>query len=357
MKMGLLGFNSEPEFQKLSDMVAGCQNSEAARRQGGFCMPEWNLAKEYAEFTTDYLYASWTLGDKKIFEDYARWLYQLLCPVIASDERGRVRALLMEHFQAVKECVGKTMSGSRQRELEEIVSKGMEAVLAEEAKACTHSEWEKGKYKEERASYLNSLMESDTRKAVALVGNFLQSDIPLPDICVDILGKTMEEVGELWHSHKISVDMEHYCTATTQTAMSQMYPAIFQSRRKGKKMVVACVGGELHEMGARMVADLFEYAGWDSVYLGAASYEELHKAAEEEKPALIALSITMPQYLVECMDSVKRLKEAFTDIRIAVGGHVLESLSEIQKDWRIDVYTRDARELVAWAENMPEEKI
>ena len=155
-------------------------------------------------FTTDYLYASWTLGDKKIFEDYARWLYQLLCPVIASDERGRVRALLMEHFQAVKECVGKTMSGSRQRELEEIVSKGMEAVLAEEAKACTYSEWEKGKYKEERASYLNSLMESDTRKAVALVGNFLQSDIPLPDICVDILGKTMEEVGELWHSHKIS---------------------------------------------------------------------------------------------------------------------------------------------------------
>lgn len=106
-----------------------------------------------------------------------------------------------------------------------------------------------------------------------------------------------------------------------------------------------------------MVADLFEYAGWDSVYLGAASYEELHKAAEEEKPDLIALSITMPQYLVECMNIVKRLKEAFTDIRIAVGGHALKSLSEIQKDWRIDVYTRDARELVAWAENMPEEKI
>ena len=89
--------------------------------------------------------------------------------------------------------------------------------IRDRAKACTHSEWEKGKYKEERASYLNSLMESDTRKAVALVGNFLQSDIPLPDICVDILGKTMEEVGELWHSHKISVDMEHYCTAVSYT--------------------------------------------------------------------------------------------------------------------------------------------
>ena len=68
MKMGLLGFNSEPEFQKLSDMVAGCQNSEAARRQGGFCMPEWNLAKEYAEFTTDYLYA---VSYTHLFFDYA----------------------------------------------------------------------------------------------------------------------------------------------------------------------------------------------------------------------------------------------------------------------------------------------
>ena len=46
MKMGLLEFNSEPEFQKLSDMAASCQDSETARRQGGYCMLEWNLAKE-----------------------------------------------------------------------------------------------------------------------------------------------------------------------------------------------------------------------------------------------------------------------------------------------------------------------
>ncbi|MDZ7776615.1 MAG: hypothetical protein U5L09_13885 [Bacteroidales bacterium] len=51
--------------------------------------------------------------------------------------------------------------------------------------------------------------------------------------------------------------------------MSQLYPYIFNSQRVGKSMVAATVGGELHEMGIRMVADFFEMEGWDTWYLGA----------------------------------------------------------------------------------------
>ena len=67
MKMGLLGFNSEPEFQKLSDMVAGCQKKAPGGKADSACRNGiWQ--RNTQEFTTDYLYASWTLGDKKIFE-------------------------------------------------------------------------------------------------------------------------------------------------------------------------------------------------------------------------------------------------------------------------------------------------
>ena len=34
-------------------------------------------------------------------------------------------------------------------------------------------------------------------------------------------------------------------------------------------MVATCIGGELHEIGIRMVADFFEMEGWDTYYLGA----------------------------------------------------------------------------------------
>ena len=157
----------------------------------------------------------------------------MLCPVIASDERGRVRALLMEHFRQSRSAWGRqcpeagkgTGRNCKQRD-------GSSAGRG--GKSMYTQRVGKREYKEEKSLYLNSLMESDTRKAVALVGNFLQSDIPSGYLC-GYSWKNHGEVGELWHSHKISVDMEHYCTATTQTAMSQMYPAIFQSRRKGKE--------------------------------------------------------------------------------------------------------------------------
>ena len=33
--------------------------------------------------------------------------------------------------------------------------------------------------------------------------------------------------------------------------------------------MAACVSGELHEIGARMLCDLLEMEGWNTIYLGA----------------------------------------------------------------------------------------
>ena len=63
---------------------------------------------------------------------------------------------------------------------------------------------------------------------------------------------------------------EHYCTAVAQMVMAQLFPVIFDDdRRPIGRVVSVCVAGELHEIGARMVADLFEMADWDTVFLGA----------------------------------------------------------------------------------------
>ena len=53
-----------------------------------------------------------------------------------------------------------------------------------------------------------------------------------------------------------------------------MYPLLFSQERKDRTILCACPGTELHEMGSRMVADLFENNGWDSIYLGAAVPED-----------------------------------------------------------------------------------
>lgn len=133
----------------------------------------------------------------------------------------------------------------------------------------------------------------------------------------------MYEVGNLWHQNIITVDKEHYCTTTTQMAMSQFYPLIFSRPRKNCKFLSCSVGSELHEMGIRMLSDLFEYQGWDSIYLGAAvPAAAVLTAIRENKPDLVGLSVTMPQYLPLCLDIVRSIRDSGLSCKIAVGAEL-----------------------------------
>lgn len=349
--MGLLKFESEPEFGKLAEYVSACQPCGALEAEV-YCAPEKRLFREYTGFTVDFLYASVQLDDKKIFEDYVLWFYELLCPVMADMPKHRVRALLLSHFSVVENGAEQIFAGAGLKKLKRFIRYGKRAAADAEVTEKSPEPLRYGKYEKERQRYLDALMRSDTKSAVAVAAEFLQTGIPVEDILVEILGETMRGVGELWHSHQISVDMEHYCTSTTQLASAQLYPVIFRQRRKKKKVLAACVGSELHEMGARMTADLFEYNGWDSIYLGAgADISYVLKQIQDHRPDLAAFSVTMPQYLVQCQEMVDRLKACYPDLKIAVGGNAFQSLSKIQGNWRIDVYARDARELVRWADD------
>ncbi len=348
--MGLLKFESEPEFGKLAEYVSACQPCGALEAEG-YCAPEKRLFREYTGFTVDFLYASVQLDDKKIFEDYVLWFYELLCPVMADMPKHRVRALLLSHFSVVENGAEQILPGQAEK---------TEKVYRVREEGCSRRRSDREisgavKVREIRkraAAVLRCAYAVRYKKCSRCGSGVLQTGIPVEDILVEILGETMRGVGELWHSHQISVDMEHYCTSTTQLASAQLYPVIFRQRRKKKKVLAACVGSELHEMGARMTADLFEYNGWDSIYLGAgADISYVLKQIQDHRPDLAAFSVTMPQYLVQCQEMVDRLKACYPDLKIAVGGNAFQSLSKIQGNWRIDVYARDARELVRWADD------
>ena len=158
------------------------------------------------------------------------------------------------------------------------------------------------------------------KKTLYLIQQFVERKIPINDIYVHILAKCMRRVGELWHTSQISVDTEHYCTSVTQMAMAQMYPMLFEKERKNKTILCACLGTELHEIGARMVADIFENDGWDSIYLGAAVPETaVIEAIRMNNPDLLALSVTMPQHLITCHDLIQAVKKEFPNLFSSCG--------------------------------------
>lgn len=347
--MSLLWMEYETEFKNLVDAAFESEQNAKSDYFAKLSDKALNIIYRDTKYNIDFLYTAFVLKEKKIMEDYARWLYHLMDSILKIYTPEQMTYYINNHLECIKTGIKKTIKEEKQDELIRLVEHAQKMV-EDEAKKPVKEEFEKTRYEEKVQEYMDTLFEKNTRKALFLIQKYLQEGISVTDIYIEILAESMRRIGELWHTAKITVDTEHYCTATTQMAMAQMYGVIFDREPKNKTMLCACPGNELHEMGARMVSDLFENDGWDTIYLGAAVPEDaLLESVRESKPDLIALSVTMPQYLIDCKKVIDAIRQEFKDAVIAVGGKAFESTDEIWKKWPVDFYTNDARDFLAKA--------
>lgn len=349
--MSLLWMEYEAEFEHLVEASFARESREKEEYFRSISERARKIIYRDTRYNIDYIYTAYVLEDKKIMNTYAIWLYELMVGIHKERfTREQTREYVIFHLDAIKKTIPDIVSVEKQQKLQEIVEEAQQCIReytpSEEAK-------KESRYEKEIQEYINCLFKKDTRKAIGLIRKFVDQGIDLDDIYVEILSESMKRVGELWHTAEITVDTEHYCTSVTQMAMAQMYDLLFDGERKNKTILSVCPGMELHEMGARIVTDLFENHGWDSIFLGAAvPVDYIMDSVRENHPDLVTLSVSMPQHLMDCEKAVREIKQEFPDIKIAVGGKAFESTNDIWKKWPVDIYSTDARELLEKANEL-----
>lgn len=196
--------------------------------------------------------------------------------------------------------------------------------------------------------YLEAVLGSDRQAALMKVNQFVRDGLTIKDIYLHIFQPVQHEIGRLWQRNRISIAQEHYATALTQLAMAQLYPQVFTSERVGFRLVAACVGSELHEVGVRMVADFFEMAGWDTYYLGAnVPAAEIIRAVEVQNADLLALSVTLSSQIMQLRDLIQEIRKGVKrDIKVLVGGY---PFNVDPRAWQVvgaDAYAPDAQSAI-----------
>lgn len=204
-------------------------------------------------------------------------------------------------------------------------------------------------------AYLEALLHADRHTAVRLILDAVEQGAPIKDIYLHVFQPVQREIGRLWQTNQISVAQEHYGTAATQLVMSMLYPRIFESPRKGQHLVTACVGGELHEIGARMVADFFEMEGWDTYFLGANTpTESILRTVKERKADVLAISATMTFHVSRVAELIAALRQAgeIKHTPVLVGGYPFNIAPDLWQRVGADGYAPDAQQAVEAAERM-----
>lgn len=204
-----------------------------------------------------------------------------------------------------------------------------------------------------RADYLRAQLAGNRREALRIVlDEGVARGASVLDLELEVIQEAQREIGRLWQQNVISVAEEHMATAISNVALSRLYDHATRERENGKKVVVACVEGELHDFPARLVADALDLAGFEVRYLGASvPTEGLVATLERERPDLLALSVTMTFNVPALREAVQRVRAA-SRVPIAVGGHACAWMSELVGDVGAEVTGADARELVTAAQRL-----
>ncbi|MEO2204151.1 cobalamin-dependent protein [Paenibacillus pabuli] len=210
-------------------------------------------------------------------------------------------------------------------------------------------------YGQAAKSYLQALLDSRRQEAFSIIEAELEGGASIRDIYRYIFQPTQYEIGRLWQLSQISVAQEHFCTAATQAIISRLYPRWLIHEPQQKKLVAACVGSEQHEIGLRMLADVFEMEGWDTYYLGAnVPNGSLLEAIERHQGDVVAISVTMTFHLHLAKELIQMIRNhpPTSHVKIMVGGYPFNIDPDLWRTVGADGYAPGADEAIAVAESL-----
>lgn len=202
-------------------------------------------------------------------------------------------------------------------------------------------------------AYLKALLGGRRDQAGAVIQAARDNGVPMQDIYLHILQPALREVGRLWQLGQISVAQEHFFTAATQVIMARFYDEVFSGPRNGLTMVAACVNGELHEIGMRMVADIFELKGWSTIYLGANTPPAgIVSMTISNGADVLALSATIASHVpfVRNVISMLRAHPQGKRVAVLVGGYPFNLEPALAQRIGADYWAPDACAAVQAAE-------
>lgn len=297
-----------------------------------------------------YLAEAVEADDPTLFSEYLAWVKVLFANLGFPPESLKVTLDCME------QVLGETLPPVEREAVLGLLQASRQAYDRFPLTVASYLEGE-GALQQLARRYLQALLKMDRRSASQMILDAVASGVNIKDLYLQVFQPVQWEIGRLWQLNQISVAQEHFCTAATQMVMSQLYPYIFQrlaEERPGppRRIVVACVGGELHEIGARMVADFFEMSGWDACYLGANTpAEDLQRTVIERRPEILALSATMTFHVSKVAQIIQEMRRQFDrPLRILVGGHPFNLSAGLWQRVGADGYAPDAEAAVRLAE-------
>jgi len=172
--------------------------------------------------------------------------------------------------------------------------------------------------------FLELLDQENKDEAIQFIHKRLEEGCDIVDVYEDFLIPSLRDYECNSDEEDICIWKEHTRTSIIRTILESTYLYLIKAKKKDsidKLIVVACPQEEYHEIGAIVSANYFSLMGYKVKYIGANTpSSEIESAVKIMRPDYLALSITNYYNLIYTKKLLERLRQAFPELKIILGG-------------------------------------
>lgn len=203
---------------------------------------------------------------------------------------------------------------------------------------------------ERQRAFLSALLQGDRQLSAKIALDMAESPEAIKNLYENVLKTSMYSIGLLWEHGRISVASEHIASAIVEGVMNDLYARMAMGQRRNRTAVAACVEQEKHQIGIKMVADLFEMHGWNVFFLGADTpCQELIRFMRDAKADVLALSLSIYFHVPILEKMLTDIRGEFPALPILVGGQAFRhGGSDLLARYDGVEYASDLNELETW---------
>lgn len=142
----------------------------------------------------------------------------------------------------------------------------------------------------------------------------------------DILSKAMADVSSSQLDPRHKIWDEHVKTQIVRTVLESLYPIVMRTPEilPTRRVALVCPEGEYHELGLRIIADVFRLSGYRPYFFGNSLPKfEIKDLITSMDFAYVVLSASNFYVLPALNASIATINELRPDLKILVGGHAV----------------------------------
>ena len=169
--------------------------------------------------------------------------------------------------------------------------------------------------------FVDAVLGRNSAGAAQVIDSALDLGLSAGDIYINILSQSQILIGQMYHDGKVSTALEHFATETALGQMIKVSNSFSPTNNNGMKAVVACVEGNMHSFGARIVADFLRLDGWEVEFLGSDTLTpDLIQFVSAGAVNLVAISVSLEEQLPHVEKIIKELQVLKHSPKLMLGG-------------------------------------